>query len=55
VPAGASWKQFVHYGQGYINAGKITIVQREGKDKYAECCIVYYNELRKTSKCFRTL
>ncbi|KAH0950126.1 hypothetical protein HN011_009881 [Eciton burchellii] len=21
VPAGASWKQFVHYGQGYINAG----------------------------------
>ncbi|XP_025261798.1 lipase 3 isoform X2 [Camponotus floridanus] len=22
VPAGASWKQFVHYGQGYINAGR---------------------------------
>ncbi|RLU16237.1 hypothetical protein DMN91_011997 [Ooceraea biroi] len=21
VPAGASWKQFVHYGQGYINTG----------------------------------
>ncbi|KYN38026.1 Lipase 1 [Trachymyrmex septentrionalis] len=22
VPAGASWKQLVHYGQGYINAGR---------------------------------
>ncbi|KAG7200941.1 hypothetical protein KM043_003301 [Ampulex compressa] len=22
VPAGASWKQFVHYGQGYVNAGR---------------------------------
>lgn len=21
VPAGASWKQFVHFGQGYINPG----------------------------------
>ena len=22
VPAGASWKQFIHFGQGYINPGK---------------------------------
>lgn len=23
VPAGASWKQFVHFGQGFINPGNI--------------------------------
>jgi len=39
----------VHYGQGYINAGKITIVQREGKINMpsAVLYIIMPNELRK--------
>ncbi|XP_020293835.1 lipase 3-like [Pseudomyrmex gracilis] len=32
VPAGASWKQLVHYGQGYINAGQFRQFDY-GKDK----------------------
>ncbi|KMQ85875.1 lipase 3 [Lasius niger] len=33
VPAGASWKQFVHYGQGYINAGRFRQYDYGDNDK----------------------
>ncbi|KAL0110610.1 hypothetical protein PUN28_013890 [Cardiocondyla obscurior] len=33
VPAGASWKQFVHYGQGYINPGRFRQFDYANVDK----------------------